>query len=203
MENQLNDENFDQLKEIINIGASHASTALSQMIKTRVMITVPKVFFDKIENLSAVFEFDSGKVSVALLNIYGDANGIMFFMFTQGAEKKLAKLLVQSEDDSGVLNELEISAVKEVANILAGSCLSAFSKFLDMNLVHSVSDIAVDTIDSIINTIAVEIGQNHDSALIFQVDFSVPDSDINSTLFFFVDPEATQRIIEKVEEKYN
>lgn len=199
----FNKENLDQLKEIVNIGASHASTALSQMVKETVMLNVPKAYVGKIEEISSMVEKGSGeKVTATILNIYGDANGIMFFMFVGGSDMKLAKLLTKQENTDGILTELEISALKEVGNILAGACLSAFSKFLDMNMLHSVSEVIIDTSESILNSLASEIGTSADSSLILEVDFSIPGANIDTSLLFFIDPRASEQVLAAVKSKY-
>jgi len=203
MNHQLNEFQLDQLKEIVNIGASHASTALSQMINKKVGLTVPKAYIDKIEKVGKMIPSGDEKITAALLKIFGDANGVMFFMFTNGCDVKLAKLLTKNTNETGVMTEMELSSIKEVGNVLAGACLSAFSKFLNMNLLHSVSNIAVDSISSIINSVAIEVGKNTGEALIFEVDFDIKEEDISSHLFFFIDPRATDKILDAIEKKYS
>lgn len=39
----LKELQFDALKEVANIGAGHAATALSQMTNKKIMISVPEV----------------------------------------------------------------------------------------------------------------------------------------------------------------
>jgi len=193
---------LDQLKEIMNIGASHASTALSQMVNHKVDLTVPKAFVDEIQNIGNFIENKDQEVTAALLRIFGDASGVMFFMFAGGDESKLAELLVGDISNESEKKELQNSAIKEVGNVLAGASLTAFSKFLDMNLLHSVSNIANDTIDAIINSIVAEIGKTSGVALVFEVDFDIKEAGISTKFLFFIDPGATEKILDAIKTKY-
>ena len=43
---------LDALKEVENIGAGHAATALSQMTNRRIMISVPKISVTRLEDVA-------------------------------------------------------------------------------------------------------------------------------------------------------
>lgn len=202
MKQRIDEFQVDQLKEIMNIGASHASTALSQMIHKKVDLSVPRAYIDEIQNLSKFIENKDEEVTTAILKIYGDASGVMFFMFSDGDESKIANILVNDVDCAGSQKELEVSAVKEVGNILAGASLSAFSKFLNMNLLHSVADVVVDTADSIMNSVAVEIGRASGVVLIFEVKFIIKELNVGTKFLFIVDPGATAKLLAAIETKY-
>ncbi|MBU4217220.1 chemotaxis protein CheC [Candidatus Parcubacteria bacterium] len=202
MQQRIDEFQIDQLKEIMNIGASHASTALSQMIHKKVDLSVPRAYVDEIQNLSKFIENKDEEVTTAILKIYGDASGVMFFMFSDGDESKIATILMDDVDCAGSQKELEVSAVKEVGNIMAGASLSAFSKFLNMSLLHSVADVVVDTADSIMNSVAVEIGKVSGVVLIFEVKFNIKELNVGTKFLFIVDPAATAKLLAAIEDKY-
>jgi len=202
MQQRIDEFQVDQLKEIMNIGASHASTALSQMIHKKVDLSVPRAYIDEIQNLSKFIENKDEEVTTAILKIFGDASGVMFFMFSDGDESKIANILVNDVDCAGDQKELEVSAVKEVGNILAGASLAAFSKFLNMNLLHSVADVVTDTADSIMNSVAIEIGKATGVVLIFEVKFIIKELNIGTKFLFIVDPNATAKLLGAIENKY-
>ncbi|TET22186.1 MAG: hypothetical protein E3J78_03315, partial [Candidatus Cloacimonadota bacterium] len=52
---QLNERQLDSIKEISNIGSGHAATALSQLTKKKVMVSVPEVKVLKVEQLPSLF----------------------------------------------------------------------------------------------------------------------------------------------------
>lgn len=195
---------LDQLKEIINIGASHASTALSQLIEKKVLITVPDAMVDKIENnvqKMAQEHKDSPVVNAVILKILGDTPGVMAFILPKKSAHTLARLVTKEENKSDILSELEQSALKEVGNILCGASLSALSRFMDITLLQSVSEVATDTLDSIVSSIMIEFGQGVDISLVFRVSFLVEGEDIESSLYMFVEPSSSQKLLQILRDK--
>jgi chemotaxis protein CheC len=192
---------LDQLKEVVNIGASHASTALSQMIDKRIKITVPEAYVDRVEKISKFIGDGREVVTAVLLKVLEDAQGMMIFVFPRGSDLKLARLIEDRHSESEILDELDRSALKEVGNILAGASLTAFSRFLDVNILHSVSEVVTDMLAPIVNTIITEISHTSNIALIFKVDFEIVGADIKTSLFFFVDPKTTAKLLELTKKK--
>jgi chemotaxis protein CheC len=193
---------LDQLKEVINIGASHASTALSQLINKRVTLNVPEVYVDKVENIAKYVGNEKEVVTAVLLKILGDAPGMMTFLFPKGSENDLVKLLTKKDKRSGsVLDEFEKSALKEVGNILSGASLGAFSDFLNISMIQSVSEITVNMLGSIVNTVVAEIAQTSDNALIAKINMTVEGETVKTQLFFFIDPASTAKILQLTGQK--
>jgi len=63
----------------------------------------------------------------------------MLFMFKEADAKKMATFLCNANIDSSALTEeMELTTVKEVANILAGAYLTALTKFTDLSMLPAV-----------------------------------------------------------------
>jgi chemotaxis protein CheC len=74
----LNNIQLDALKEVGNIGAGHAATALSQILSEKIEMTVPNV---SIMHLNQVCEVMGGPEQVATgiyMRVFGDAPGKLF-----------------------------------------------------------------------------------------------------------------------------
>ena len=207
MENKdemFNEYELDQIKEVVNIGASHSSTALSQLIQKKVIISVPEIIIDKVENITNIIGDKEKVVTAVLLNMLGDAPGSMVFLFPHDdITRQFIKLISDTTSDSKEdLDEFDISILKETGNILAGSGLNALSTFLDASMVQSVSEAATDMLGSIINTLMGEMGQRSSVAIICKITFKIVDSNIdNLELYYFIDPKATSKILEMIKKK--
>lgn len=200
---KVSDFELDQLKETVNIGASHASTALSQLTKKRIGITVPEVHIDSVEK-SIDYVGAKEKISTSVIvNILGDSTGIMFFLFKDNNGQKLAHLITKGQDGNEMLTEEDRSVLSEVGNILSGACLTALSKFLGINMLHSVSEVVTDILGSIINSVVKEIRKASDVALVFKVTLSVDGEDIETDMFFLMDPEFTDRVLSLTQKQFN
>lgn len=202
MEKYLTDFERDQLVEVVSIGAGNASTALSQMVGKKVAVKVPEALVDRVEIVSQFIGESERIMTVVLLKIFGDATGVMLLMFPPESALKLAGLLIKEQKKAiKVLSELDRSALREAGNILAGTALTALSKFLDMNLIESVPEAATDMLGSVVDSVLAEIGQASEIVLVFKVNFLVENEKIEGQLFFLFDPRATTKILESTKKK--
>ena len=81
----MSEQQFDVLKEIGNIGAGNAATALSKLINKKVDMSVPVV---KLCDFDEITEFVGSEDTIMvgiLLGIEGDINGMMMFLFDKAS----------------------------------------------------------------------------------------------------------------------
>jgi len=133
----LSTARLDALREVANIGAGHAATALSTLTGTRIMISVPMVNIvppgDFVPGLAPAVE-----IVAVQMGMLGDITGQTVFLLAVPAGLRLAeRMLRRRRDTSPNLGKLEQSALNEAGNILAGAYLTALSEFLRMRLLLS------------------------------------------------------------------
>lgn len=197
MEQQLSDFERDQLKEVMNIGAANASTALSQLLGKRVRVYVPDAFVDRIEKVVTRLGDSEQAVTTVLVKFLGDAPGVIMLLFPPTYALNLVNILTHGNaQDIHALDELERSALREVGNILAGSALAALGKFSDLQLVQSLPEDKTDMLGSIMDSVLVEIGVLSDRVLVFRAFFAVEEEHIEGQLFFLFDTKSTAKILE-------
>ena len=112
---------LDALKEVANIGAGHAATALSQLTDRRIMISVPEITVTKLENLSEALLDPNEVVAAVLMHMLGDLTGRTLLMLPEENAKLLCDLLLRREPGTTQsFEDLERSGLKEAGNILGG-----------------------------------------------------------------------------------
>lgn len=179
---------FDILKEIGNIGAGNATTALAQLLNTKVDMKVPKV--DLLE-FSEVGEAMGGEEQL-MAGIYqiveGDISGsIMFLLEEKSAITLISKLMGTPEvDNVSEFGEMEMSALKEIGNIITGSYLSSLSMLTNLKIISSIPAISIDMCGSILSVPAIEFGEVGDKMLLIQTQFS---DDMKLDGFFILVPD--------------
>lgn len=148
---QLTDNDKEILKEVASIGMGHASTALAQLLKTKIDISLPEVDLIKLNEIKKYFPGQEVLLGL-VLQMLGDIQGKILYLFRKDDAYKLIDIInaANGTSETEELNdELRVSTIKEVANILSGSYLSALSKFISMNLVPSIPHLAMDNAASI------------------------------------------------------
>ncbi len=184
---QVNDMYFDVLKEIGNIGAGNATTAISNMLNLRVNMDVPKVEFMTIQELPTAISAEEETVVGIYLEVESDIGGSMMFLLKMGSAQYLVNHLMGRPDDyAEEFNEMDLSALKEIGNIISGSYLSALSTMTNMVITSSVPYLAIDMAGAILSVPAIQFGQYGDNALLIQTEFG---DDVKIQGFFILMPD--------------
>lgn len=191
----VNEMYLDVLKEIGNIGAGNATTAIATMINTKINMEVPKVqLIDASELGGAICPEDETIVGI-FLEVTNDISGsMMFLMRMDSAHYLINKLMGMERDSDSPFNEMELSAMKEIGNIIAGSYLSALSNLTNLTLLPSVPHIAVDMAAAILSVPAIMFGQYGDNALLIETEFG-DDVMISGYFILMPDPESFAKIL--------
>lgn len=182
---------FDVLKEIGNIGAGNATTALSRMINAKIDMSVPKVKLLGFSELAEVIGTEETVMAGILLLLEGDIDGMMMFLLEIDSARALVNSLLgkQSSDvNKGDINfdEMEFSALREIGNIITGSYLSALSDLTKLTIVSSVPSLQIDLAEAILSIPAIEFSKIGDKVLLIQTQFD-NESQING--YFVLVPE--------------
>ena len=169
---EVNDMYVDVLREIGNIGAGNATTAIASMLGLRIDMKVPKVELLEVSQLgSAICPEDEVIVGI-FLEVQTDIEGSMMFLLKMDSAQYLVnKLMMRDMDYKAEFDEMDLSALKEIGNIIAASYLSALSAMTNMVITPSIPYIAVDMAASILSVPAIQFGQFGDNALLIETEF--------------------------------
>lgn len=186
---EFDDMQFDVLREVGNIGAGHAATALSQLINKEIDMKVPSVTVLPIDEIAESVGGADNVVVAIFLRIQGDVPGNMFFVLTLQSAKNLAQQMgLESPDEN--FTEMELSALNELGNILSGSYLSSLSDFTQLNMQPSVPSIAIDMAGAILSYGLIEISRAGDYALMIDTSFFGDEEQVTGHFFLLPDPES-------------
>ena len=170
---EVNSKYFDVLKEIGNIGAGNATTAIANMLGLRIDMSVPEVAFLPVEDLGSAIGAEDEIIVGIMLGVEADIDGsMMFLMDMPSAHHIVNKLMMRDDSYNEPFDEMDLSAIKEIGNIIAGSYLSALSGLTNLTIVPSVPFVAVDMAAAILSVPAVQFGIFGDNALMINTEFS-------------------------------
>lgn len=193
----VSEEYYDVLKELGNIGAGNATTALAQMLQCKVDMKVPQV---RLLDFSEVGEVMGGEEQIMAgiyLAVEGDITGSIMFMLEQNSSKVLANKLMGgmgSVSEDGEFSEMEISAIKEIGNIITGAYLNSLSSLTGLKIIPSVPDLAIDMLNAILSVPAIEFGIMGDKMLLIQTSFT-DEVELNGYFILLPDLESYTKIL--------
>lgn len=196
MSDSLSAFDKDQIAEIVNIGAGNAATAFSHMLGKKVEMNVPSALVGPIEKVQQSLGDSQDKVMTVYLKMYGDIEGGLAIIFKPEAAIKFNQLLSNSDKNSlDQFAEEDISALREVGNILLGASITALCKFLDMNILPSIPDAAIDMLGAAMESILTDISKKEDEILCVSIKLSIEEDGLDSELYYIFDPQSTQKIL--------
>jgi flagellar motor switch protein FliN/FliY len=131
---EITDIQKDAIGEIMNVGMGSAATAASELLNAKVWITTPAVTVLQAKTLKR--EELEPAICVKIVYTKGISGSNLMLLKQDDVQMILNQLMGQPLELSPdfEFDELNISAVSEVMNQMMGSCSTALSKFLDMNI---------------------------------------------------------------------
>ncbi len=168
---KMSDEYFDVLKEIGNIGAGNATTALAQMMQCKVDMSVPQVRLLEFKEMGEMMGGEETIMAGIYLGIEGDITGSIMFLLEKQAARHLVGKLMGMATEGEEFSEMEFSALKEVGNIITGAYLNSLSTLTNLVIYPSVPDLTVDMAGAILSVPAIQFGELGDKMLLIQTQF--------------------------------
>ena len=190
---------LDVLREIGNIGAGNATTALAQMLQRKIDMSVPTAELLEFKNLGETIGGEETVMAGVYMTVNGDITGSMMFLLKKESARRLVnQLLFRSNEDidpDAGFDEMEMSAMKEIGNIMTGSYLNSMSDLTRLKIYPSVPDITIDMAGAILSVPAIEFGVLGDRILMIQTRF-FDEIEIDGYFILVPDIDSYHKILE-------
>lgn len=187
---------LDALCEIGNIGSGNAASSLSMMLDRPVDIAVPKI---KILDYDEVVNCLGGpeKLLVGLiLFLDGDVTGMMMFLLhKEFAHMVLNTLMGTSLAETGEVDEMSESAIREVGNIMAASYVNAMSELTGLRIDLSVPSLSIDMAGAILSVPAIYYANISDKIIFIEDEFNHSSDHAASQILLIPEVESLQKIM--------
>ena len=187
---------LDALREVANIGAGHAATALSEITGQRIMISVPQINVAAIEDVPNQIGDAEEPVAAVAIRIEGDLTGLTLLVFPQPIAHRIASLMMGGRPVTQ-MGAIEESALKEAGNILSAAYLNALAEFLGMRILNSPPQLAVDMSDAVLTTTFVETAGGASHVFCVESEFQLQNDAAPLRGFFLLlpDPASLRRML--------
>jgi chemotaxis protein CheC len=194
--NNINSFHLDVLKEIGNIGAGNAATALGKMLDKKIDMKVPQIRVMKFSEVSDVLGGAETEVAGILLGVNGDITGNILFVLDLISARRLVNMVMGKP----INNEIEFdvmacSALQEIGNILAGSYLSSLSNLTNLRILSDIPGLAIDMAGAILSVPAIEFGKSSDTVLYIETEFTYGIDSVIGDFFLVPDEISYVRLL--------
>lgn len=195
---------LDAMREVGNIGAGNAATALSVMLSRTVDMAVPKAELVSIYELSEYYGDPLTEVAAVFVRSDGDFScSLIFFQAEEDAQALVDLMLMQQMGmgPEGVPDEMRDSVLTEVGNIILSSFLNAVNVLIGGAHSISVPGVAHDMMGSVLQVVASIFGQSGEHALIVDTTLAVGDLDrnVSGKIVLLPDPGSLEILFGKLQ----
>ena len=186
---------LDALKEVSNIGAGNAATALSMLLNKKIDMSVPSV---NVVRLEEVVEMSGeSEVSSAIVRVLGDIAGNILLVFEEETANKIVGKLLGS--NGCVNNEMKESVLCEIANIISASYMNSISQLTNLTIVPSVPAAAYDMLGAILTTTFIESNQYDEYILDIETIFlDDTEENIGGHFYYIPMPGSLEKILKSI-----
>ncbi len=197
--NTLSELQLSALSEIGNIGAGNAATSLATILADKVSMTVPKLQIIDVTSMATVLGGPEKELAGILVNMTNDVQGMLLFLLDKEFVSKLINVLLEKDIDGfESITDLDMSAIMEIGNILAGSYISAIAMLTNLNIGLSTPQIAIDMAGAILSYPAASFGIMGEKLLFIEENFLSGDDSIRSHLLIMPEPNSLELIMESL-----
>lgn len=192
----LSEMQMDVLREIGNIGAGNAATALSQMLGHPVNISVPKVRILDFNEVVTSLGGPEAMIVGLLLTLNEDVEGMMMFLLQREfAHMSLSALLGEDIERFDQIDEMGMSAIQEVSNIMAASYVNAIASLTGLTINISTPDLTIDMLGAIMSVPAIHYANISDKIIFIEDEFGGADESASSHILLFPDVSSLNKIM--------
>lgn len=184
---ELTPEQLDALREVANIGAGHAATAMSEMTGQRIMISVPRVNIAPLDEVPNQIAEGEEPVAAVLMQMMGDLSGLTLLVFPKASALRVASLMMRRPATE--LGMIEQSAIQEAGNILGSSYMNALAEFMGMILMPSPPSLAVDLSTTVLSSTYVEVSGGAEYVFCVESEFVLQESNERVRGLFLLLPD--------------
>lgn len=186
---------LDALKEVSNIGAGNAATALSMMIGKKVDMTVPAVNVVRLEDIVE----ENGEIEVAgtVVRVLGDIAGNILLVFEKPTAENVIMKLVGSKQSPE--SEMGSSVLCEIANIISASYMNSISQLTNLAIAPSVPATSYDMLGAILTTTFIESNQYDEYILDIETVFlDETEENIGGHFYYIPMPGSLEKILKSI-----
>ena len=207
-EQLLSTEQVDFLTEMMNIGAGNAATALTQLLQCQVDIVIPDIHVLLAPQVPVIFDDPSLPVTCAQMDMIGDVSGGLFLIVPEEQKEDLIRLAEQATLETsqswkaGLTNQesddLKLSVIAEIGNIVAGVYLTAINDFCKLNIYHTVPTVATDMVQALLDESLVRLSRQVQHIIVVENEFMVEEKRIRTFLMIIPSVESVNILVNSI-----
>ncbi|MBN1165512.1 MAG: chemotaxis protein CheC [Methanospirillaceae archaeon] len=185
--NLLTREQTEDITVLGNAGAEKAALVLSTLLNKEITIRVPSTLMVRLNKLQE--HIDDSMAAMVVFQIKGQVSGggSLVLHVPKASILKLSNIMLGQPEGDREIDEMDISMLNEIGNIMTSAYLDACASLLSIILIPSPPAMAIDMAHAVLASIIAthEIEDNADQVLFFKTEMTCSEQEIGAELFLF------------------
>ncbi|RIV29366.1 chemotaxis protein CheC [Alicyclobacillaceae bacterium I2511] len=192
---QWNDVAADVFREIGNIGASHAATALSVLLRGEVRVSVTSARIVPLAEVATSVGGEEQIVAGVFIRFSGFVRGSVLLVLQLPSAQQWVSQLLGREVTLLSMDELEQSTLAELGNMLSGAYLNSLAQWVGQQVRPEVPGVSVDMAGAILDTVLSPIGEVSNFVILIDTTIAQRDATLGCHLFLLPDPDSAELLL--------
>lgn len=194
----LNDIQLDVMREVGNIGAGNACTALSVLVGSTVDMSVPSIHLLGADDASKMFK-DSGVCLGICVDVADDIEGMMINIVTRDFAQRIINTFYPKELESvEQLDEMDASVLNEMANITSGAYANALASLTNLRVDIRTPNQVVGDVDTLMRIPAERFMSAGEKLVVIDEEFLIGEDRISSNMILALESDSLIKLFERL-----
>ena len=195
----LNEIQLDVMREIGNIGAGNACTALSCLLGTTIDMSVPKIQLLGFDDTSDYLGGPDVEVLGVKIDVKADLQGMMFHIVNKKFAERIINTFYEKKLDTlASIDEMDSSVISEMANITSGAYANAIATLSGYVVDIGTPDQTRSTIADILRIPLEAFKEAGDKILVVDEQFIIDKEHITSNMILVLEGESLKKLFNKL-----
>ncbi len=195
----LNELQLDVMREIGNIGAGNACTALSVLLGTAIDMSVPRVQLLGYESTAEHLGGEDKMVIGLKIEINGDLDGMMVHVVEKRfAERIINTFYAKEIENIASLDEMDSSVLNEMANITSGAYANSIASLTSLFVNIGTPAQVPGKVSDIMRLPLTEFVKPGEKVLVVDEEFTIDDEHISSNMILALESDSLEKLFERL-----
>ena len=195
----LNELQLDVMREIGNIGAGNACTALSVLLGTTIDMSVPSVQLLGYDDTAQHLGGEDNMVIGLKVNITDDLEGMMVHIVQKKfAERIINTFYAKEIEDITALDEMDSSVLNEMANITSGAYANSIATLTGLFVNIGTPAQVPGKVSDIMKLPITEFVKPGEKILLVDEEFIIGEEHISSNMIMALESDSLEKLFGKL-----
>ena len=195
----LNELQLDVMREIGNIGAGNACTALSVLLGTMIDMSVPRVQLLKYDSTAEYLGGEDHTVIGLRIGITGDLEGMMLHIIEKRFAQRIINTFYAKEiENIANLDEMDSSVLNEMANITSGAYANSIATLTGLFVNIGTPEQVPGKVSDIMKLPLTQFVKPGERVLVVEEEFTIDDEHISSNMILALESDSLETLFARL-----